>query len=194
VINSLNKYSHNQIFSKWSLRLGLPDTLNITSHYITDSVAIKLNSQQKLNQYYSSFAGLVSTSSLNRDPVSNDWISLNSPDRTYMYYVTTFNIDTLSLGETTSSLRMRDSSGISTICIFSLAENSKMVASTTKHEVGHAVGLEHTFPSLSGVNYINFSPKIPIFTTQNFMDYWYKNVPEVRNTFFFYQWIFSNRY
>lgn len=189
IIAHLNQKSHNQIFKEWKVKDGLSDTLDLTYEYTTNPSFFTSNTFY--NSYVGSLFGFYNSHKSNAATNANYSPSgsvypLTDSNRVYFFFIT--DIPKNPLDSTLSGISLVTLTSANSTIFESGIIGSKY--STTLHELGHCLYLDHTFDN--GLPIQRFCPSIPIFTTDNFMDYWYKNVPERRNRFYLYQWLKSN--
>jgi hypothetical protein len=189
ILHFLNKKSQNQIFKEWKIKDGVSDTLDLSYEYATNPSFF--TSAAFYNAYVGSLFGFYNNhksslaTNINYD-INGINYALTDSNRVYFFFIT--DIPKNPLDSTLSGITSATSNSAHAVIFESGIVNSKY--STTTHELGHCLYLDHTFND--GTRIQRFCPAITKYTTDNFMDYWYNNVAEKRNRFYLYQWLKSN--
>lgn len=154
ILNYLNLKSYNQAFRKWELAIdkGGIDSLDITTNYNNSTSSFKLNTTVV-------------------DSLVETYKIKNEINKNYYYVFITNLLVSNSNGEQIAG-RVYQRIGSNIAAVFN---GSKV--STYTHELGHNLGLYHTFSESDNNNRL-----IPKGATTNYMDYSF-----TRNMFFIFQ-------
>jgi hypothetical protein len=192
-IDSLNTYAHNQIFRKWILDTVLAtskttgrtyqingvDTINATSEFAAKTATFMDAGMllDYVDTLYKNHKGI----DILQDIDSNNLL-LNSPARVGFVFLFNYALPFVNGSRTDGDTRTGTVSVLFSPCYWQ----------TIAHEMGHLIGLKHTFPGTrtrsNGTVVSTPGLGIPEYTTPNFMDYSPPG-PDPANMFFRRQWL-----
>ena len=174
ILDHLNNHSHNQFMRQWVLDSAHNhlDTLDLTVEYNVDTSkfhnADTISKPSYINRFFFLHKGIGiggGTGNL------NEGISSTSNDPNKIHVVFIFPISAHDAANRGVS-GIADTPGFKAL-FFSTADDK-----TFAHEMGHILGLDHTFDA---------PYNIPIYSTQNIMDY-AQFIGTTQNMFFYCQW------
>jgi hypothetical protein len=163
ILDYLNKHSHNQLMRRWVLdsSFNYLDTLDLTHEYATqpNAFADPDTLHRKMRPFFLAHKGVGFS-------IFNSPTGPRSPNRRHVIFVVN-----MPMGTTAGNAELGGVQG---------EVYSTSTKKTFTHELAHMLRLPHTFSDSPSEPNL----RIPIHTTQNFMDY---SVNE--NMFYFCQWV-----
>lgn len=195
IIDSLNKFSHNQLFRKWTLYQPEPslfasfdsstvmgmDTVNLANEFNLYNTLFhdEDSLMSQLPKYYENHKnGLSMQFDVNKGTTHTMG---NSLDKVHFIFIFNYKLPTIS-GSNTLGLTMKPG-------YISMLWNNAFYQDFA-HELGHILNLNHIFPEWNKKNTI-FFPRfnIPMGRTKNYMDYAAPGKIDLTNMFYFAQWV-----
>jgi hypothetical protein len=182
IIDSLNKYSHNQIFRKWVIDTvnssNGKDTIDLSNEFVSEN-AIFMNDDSILNnveRYYRLHKGIDIKYDVNQGPTF-----MTQQREKVVHYVFMMNYRLASFGVDQTVGNTQRAGYLSVLW-------SPAFYQTIAHEMGHILGLRHPFPdvNLNGTIRVNYGTTQG--TTKNFMDYAAPGMPDLTDMFYFANW------
>jgi hypothetical protein len=182
IIDSLNKVGHNQIFRKWVAdsvnSAGGRDTLDLRSEFISENPRFMNDDSLLTNieRYYELHKGINIKLDVNQ---GTTYMFNNKEEVVHFVFIMNYNLAPPGVSQTVGNTQK---SGYLSILWASAFHR------TIIHEMGHILGLKHTFSDTSSNGSVINNYRIPPYITKNYMDYARPGMPDITNMFYFANW------
>ena len=179
LLSRLNNNSHGQLLRKWVLNTSYSDTLDMSSEYSANpNWFVKANDSiypELFRTYYLTHKGI-------DIHAINTPFYPNLPGQVHFYFITKFSLIDSTYSGSTLSTTTTEGVTFWNRTYGAIFSNG---VSAVPHEFGHVLHIEHTFPEGAPGSPYN----IPKYSTTNFMDYLRAGEINMRDMFYYTQWI-----